>query len=142
MAKELSLQTKMQLENYGTLVLDSLESVRNRGQGFNKVCSEPRRYQATRKLIRTNKKKGASGDDDFDYLHGVMTFSASFFSLQEVSQGDKLSSNIKFFEDAFVKDSGKYQTLHNGVKEFRRNCSVVKRLTMSRKRLSLKEILE
>ncbi|PKK71542.1 hypothetical protein RhiirC2_778291 [Rhizophagus irregularis] len=30
-------------------------------------------YQATRKLIRTNKKKGASGDDDFDYLHGVLT---------------------------------------------------------------------
>ncbi|GET53659.1 hypothetical protein GLOIN_2v1587390 [Rhizophagus irregularis DAOM 181602=DAOM 197198] len=79
------------------------------------------------------KKKGASGDDDFDYLHGIMTFSASCFSLQEVSQGDNLPSNIELFENAFVKDYGKYQTLHNGVKEFWHNCSVVKRLTMSRK---------
>ncbi|GET53656.1 hypothetical protein RIR_jg3283.t2 [Rhizophagus irregularis DAOM 181602=DAOM 197198] len=50
---------------------------------------------------------------------------ASCFSLQEVSQGDKLSSSIEFFKDALVKDSGKYQTLHNGVKEFQRNCRFI-----------------
>ncbi|PKC71214.1 hypothetical protein RhiirA1_532137 [Rhizophagus irregularis] len=50
------------------------------------------------------------------------------YAIKEVSQGDKLSSSIEFFKDALVKDSGKYQTLHNGVKEFQRNCRVVKRL--------------
>ncbi|GBC02817.1 hypothetical protein RclHR1_04830015 [Rhizophagus clarus] len=81
----------VRLKNYGTLVVDSLEAMRN------------------------------EYGDDYDYLYGIVTTARDWHFLlytpRRISQGSKLPLSIEFSENALDKKSAEYQTLCNGVRK-------------------------
>ncbi|GES82228.1 hypothetical protein GLOIN_2v1587390 [Rhizophagus clarus] len=157
------------MKNYGSLVLDSLESIRNKyvstilhtalhiagdivskefnmrpeyeiigdescGQvdytikeAKNLICITEDKVQRSvlegfaqnikqlESSYETNKRKRKSGDDDFDYLYGIVTSVRDWHFLLyipgEISQASELPFTIEFNKKALDKDSEEYVTL-------------------------------
>ncbi len=70
----------------------------------------------------TNKRKRKRGDDEFDYLYGIVSSSRDWhfllYSPGEISQASETPYTIEFNKKALEKNSEEYQVLSKGVKTY------------------------
>ncbi|RGB35191.1 hypothetical protein C1646_759644 [Rhizophagus diaphanus] len=106
--KQCMAEILVRLKNYGTLVVDSLEAMRNEKR--NVIEGFAQNIVQLESSYETNKRKRKRDDgDDFDYLYGIVTTARDWHFLLytpgKISQGSKLPLSIEFSEDALDKKS-------------------------------------
>ena len=69
----------------------------------------------------TNKRKRKRGDDDFDYLYGIVTTGRDWhfllYSPRKISKASDTAYSIEFTKKALDPNSNSYKSLCNSVKE-------------------------